>query len=87
MEGGGRYYPGHSANTINLVAIGASEYGAIMMLLRQFLGGNDIRASLPMSLWRWENALYEQVHTLLFQVHEAYVKYWNIDFLYVPSFP
>ena len=40
MEGGGRSYHGHSATTINLVAIGASEYGAIMVLLRQFWGGN-----------------------------------------------
>ena len=39
MEGGGRYYHGHSATTINLVAIGASEYGAIMVLLRQFWHG------------------------------------------------
>ena len=39
MEGGGRYYHGHSATTINLVAIGAAEYGAIMVLLRQFWGG------------------------------------------------
>ena len=42
MEGGGRYYHGHSATTINLVAIGASEYGAIMVLLRQFWGGNGV---------------------------------------------
>ena len=87
MEGGGRYYPGHSATTINLVAIGASEYGAIMVLLRQFWGGNVIRASLPHSnvclLLKMKNVLYVQVHTLVFQVHEAYVKYGNIDFLYV----
>ena len=29
MEGGGQYHHLHSATTINLVAIGASEYGAI----------------------------------------------------------
>ena len=46
MEGGGRSYHGHSATTINLVAIGASEYGASCVLLRQFWGGNVIRASL-----------------------------------------
>ena len=87
MEGGGRSYHGHSATTINLVAIGASEYGAIMVLLRQFWGGNVIRASLPHSnvclLMKMKNVLYVQVHTLSFQVHEAYVKYGNIDFLYV----
>jgi len=34
-------------------------------------------------LLKMKNVLYVQVHTLSFQVHEAYVKYGNIDFLYV----
>ena len=59
-----------------------------MVLLRQFCGEEmsfELRCRIKkcVSVVEDEECLYVQVHTLSLQVHEAYGKYGNIDFLYV----